>query len=148
MYGGDRCNLVPLAAGPRFVFRLDIGAAVRGVLTVSTCGLTTNNTVLYVGTGCPLTAMAFSCRAASDNAPRCGANGLASTVSFTTPFARIFFIQLGGSGGGAPPVSGLSWSYSDASLTASATHTRTTTTTPSRPPSATRSMSRTRKAKK
>ena len=124
------------------VFRIYISDALPlgGILTLSTCGLTSNNTVLYLGTGCPTWFGSFNCLRANDDAagPACPGNPLASALSHIVT-SRIYFVQLGASIGGEV-VSGLSWSYSVASASRTATRTRSR--------SATRSKSRSRKAKR
>ena len=159
MYTSGSCAVGygAFAPGSRLVFRLSLGAGVPlgGVLTLSTCGLTANDTVLYLGTGCPTWFGSFNCLRGNDNAaPACGANGLASSLTHVTA-SSVYFVQVGAAGGG-PVVSGLSWSYAlpSPSTTASRSRTRTTTpsrsrtTTPSRTRTATASKSRSRKAKR
>jgi hypothetical protein len=134
--------------GSRLVFSLSLGDAVPvgGTLTVTTCGATRNNTVLYVGTGCPKWAQPFGCLVGNDDTPACPANALASTVTLTAA-QRNYFIQLGGADG-RTVVSGLRWSYV---LAPSPSGTRSRSLPPSRSPSRLRasgSRTRTRKAKK
>ena len=130
-------------AGSRLVYMLSLGdnATLGGALTLSTCGLTGDNTALYIGTGCPTWAMPFNCLIGNDDASACSSNRLASTITLTAT-QRTYFIQLGGVDGRAV-VSGLQWSY--AAATKSATSTRTASSSKSRSRSMTRS--RTRKAK-
>jgi hypothetical protein len=147
-------------SGPRLVYSLLLGdrVPVGGTLTVSTCGQTrSDNTVLYVGTGCPSWSAAFNCIVGNDNAAApssCAVNSLASTVSLTTTQAN-YFIQLGGINGNAI-VSGLQWSYVGASPSITATRraapspTRTRSrlpASPSRSASAASTRSRTKKPK-
>ena len=151
MYTSGSCaaGYGSFAPGSRLVYRLSLGDStpLGGVLTVTTCGLTTNNTALYLGTGCPTWFGSFNCLRGNDNAaPSCGANALASTLTHVTA-SSVYFIQLGAAGGGAV-VSGLSWSYAPPSASATASRTRTRTATPSRSRSATASKSRSRKAKR
>ena len=137
---------------------LSVGTPLGGVLTLSTCGLSANDTVLYLGTGCPTYSGAFNCIVGNDNgaAPGCGANALASALTHVTA-SSVYFVQLGAAGGGAV-VSGLRWSYvppAASSRTATSSRTPTPTPTPSRSrsatptrtPPATASRSRTRKAR-
>ena len=135
--------------GARLLFALDLGTTtpLGGVLTVTTCGHTANNTVLYVGTGCPSWALPFGCLVGGDNAPDCGGNAFASTVALVATQSN-YFIQLGGVNGRAI-TSGLQWTYaaSSASGTSSRTRTRSATGTRSRTGSRTRSRSRSRKPK-
>jgi hypothetical protein len=133
-----------LFSGARLVYSLFLGDTVPmgGTLTVTTCGHTSGNTVLYVGTGCPSWSAAFNCVAGNDNAaePSCAANGLASTVTLTATQSN-YFVQVGGVNGNTV-VSGLAWSYALASPSATATRTRTRTRTRSAAPAAqTRSRS-------
>ena len=147
--------------GARLVYSLSLGDAtpLGGTLTLSTCGLTANNTVLYVGTGCPAWALPFGCLVGNDDAVACGRNALASTLSITAT-QRTYFIQLGGANG-RTVISGLQWTYAASSAsgtssrtrtrsptgTRSRTVTRSATGTRSRTGSRTRSRSRSRKAK-
>jgi hypothetical protein len=167
MYTAGSCSsgFQTFFAGPRAVFFLDLGAAtpLGGVLTVTTCGHTANNTVLYVGTGCPTWYLPFGCRAGNDNAgdaaeqAGCDANPLASTVTLAPTSARVYFLQLGGYLG-AGVTSGLSWRYEpprspsatrSGSGTGSATRSRTRLrpSTASATASRTATRSRTRKPK-
>jgi hypothetical protein len=144
--------------GPRLLYMLSLGSAtpLGGTLTLTTCGHTANNTVLYVGTGCPTWDRPFGCLAGNDNAagPACGGNSFASTVAVAVA-QHILYVQLGGVDG-APVTSGLGWSYApprSPAPSASASRTRTASRTRSRSGSRTRtrsrtaSRSRTRKAK-
>jgi hypothetical protein len=127
--------------GSRLVFTLFLGesASLGGTLTFTTCGLTRNNTVLYVGTGCATGSVSFGCLAGNDDATQCAANRLASTA-YVTVTQRTYFVQLGGINGGAI-TSGLQWTYAPPL----ATRTRTAAATRSRSGSATRSRTRKRK---
>lgn len=89
-----------------------------GILTLSTCRLTTNNTVLYLGTSCPTWFGSFNCLRANDDvtSSACASNPLASVLAHVAA-SRIYFVQLGTSSG-AEVVSGLSWSYSVAMCSA------------------------------
>ena len=152
MYTSGSCALgyQTFAPGPRLVYRITLSDALPlgGTLTLSTCGLTTNNTVLYLGTGCPTWFGSFNCLRANDDATgsACASNPLASVLSHVASL-RIYFVQLGTSSG-ANVVSGLSWSYRAASASPTGTRTRSRTASPTRTRSATRSKSRSRKAKR
>jgi hypothetical protein len=152
MYTAGACaaGLTTLFAGPRLVFFLSLGenAPLGGTLTITTCGHSANNPVLYVGTGCPTWTMAFNCRAGNDNAgdegggaPACAANPRASTVVVPAVTSRAFFVQLGGFSG-APVTSGLAWDYAGATPSRSAAGTPTRSRTTSRSRSRTRSRTK------
>ena len=134
---------------PRLVYALylDAAAPLGGVLTVTTCGHTANNTVLYVGTGCPTWDRPFGCKAGNDDAggaDSCGSNARAAAVSITAT-QQVYFIQLGGFAG-APVTSGLQWRYAPpASRSGSSTRSATRSRSCTRSPSGTRSRSRKRK---
>jgi hypothetical protein len=135
---------------PRLVYYLNLGdnVALGGTLTVSTCGLSASNTVLYIGTGCPTWFGSFNCLRGNDNAgdiagQSCGANAGASMLTITAS-SRYFFVQVGGAGG-ATVSSGLSWSYT--APRPSLTSSRSRTASPMRTRSVTVSKSRSRKAK-
>ena len=141
------------APGSRLVFQLSLGEVipVGGVLTLSTCGLSANNTVLYLGTGCPTWYGSFNCLVGNDNAgdvagQTCGASASASTLSRTVA-SRVYFVQVGAAAGGSV-VSGLRWSYAPPSPSATASRTVAATRTATRTRSATASKSRSRKAKR
>jgi hypothetical protein len=144
IYTAGTCanGLSAFFGGSRLLFALDLGKAtpLGGVLTVTTCGHSANNTVLYAGTGCPTWGVPFACVVGNDNSAEqvCGGNALASTLTLTTT-QSTYYIQLGGYAG-VPVVSGLGWSY--APPLPSATSSRT-----ARSRSATATSSRTRKAK-
>jgi hypothetical protein len=144
--------------GPRLLYALYLGRGVPlgGTLTLTTCGHTANDTVLYVGTGCPASAQPFGCVAGNDNAAgaaACGSNALASTVTVTAT-QPTYYVQLGGMNGELT-VSGLAWSYTPASSSPSRTRSRSGSRTRSRSGSRmrsrsgsrTRSMSTSRKPK-
>ena len=140
-----------LAPGARLVYRLSLGAGVPlgGTLTLSTCGLTSSNTALYLGTGCPTASTSFNCLVGNDDAaPACASNALASTLKQVAA-SSVYFVQVGAASGGAV-VSGLSWSYAppSPSATPSRSRSRSSTATASRSRSATASKSRSRKAKR
>ena len=160
MYTAGSCavGLGAFYPGPRLLYALDLGEAtpLGGTLTLTTCGHTRNNTVLYVGTGCPTWAQPFGCRAGNDNAAgtgACGANAFASSVAVTAT-QSTYYVQLGGYNG-APVVSGLAWSYAVAggsgsgsgSGTRSRSRSRTRSRSGSRTSSRSGSRSRSRKAK-
>lgn len=153
--GTCRAGLSTFYSGPRRVFFLSLGddAPLGGTLTVTTCGLTANNTVLYAGLGCPKWDVPFQCQAGSDDsgdaagqAP-CASNPRASTVTLRAVASRGYFLQVGGFDGAAV-TSGLQWEYAPpaggASLSPTKTRAATGTRTRSasaRPPSRTRSTS-------
>lgn len=131
-------------SGPHAAYYLDLGAVVPlgGTLTVTTCGASAGNTVLYVGLGCPTSDDNFRCRMGNDNAADAGlacagGNALASTLLLTAITSRSYFVLLGGYGG-MPITSGLSWRYTPPTVSPSPTRTRTRT------PTITRSSTRTR----
>ena len=137
--------------GPRLVYRITLSneLPVGGTLTLSICGLTSNDTMLYLGTGCPTWFGSFNCLRGNDDAfgvATCAGNPLASVLTHVAS-SRIYFVQLGTSSG-AEVVSGLSWSYRAASASPTSTRTRSRTASPTRTRSATRSKSRSRKAKR
>ena len=151
MYTSGWCaaGLGTFYPGARLLYALDLGATtpLGGVLTVTTCGHSANNTVLYVGTGCPAWAQPFGCRAGNDNAagPACGGNALASTVTLVAA-QPSYYVQLGGFNG-EPVVSGLGWSYAppaSASPAAAPTASRSASRSRSRSATRSRSGSRTR----
>ena len=115
MYTAGTCTsgLRAFYPGSRLLFALELGTStpLGGTLTITTCGHSANNTVLYVGTGCPSWALPFGCVAGNDHAasPTCGGNALASTVTVTAT-QTTYYVQLGGFGG-AHVVSGLAWAY-------------------------------------
>ena len=145
MYTAGTCatGLRAFFPGSRLLYALDLGerTAMGGTLTVSTCGLTANNTVLYIGTGCPTWAQPFACVSGNDNAATCSTNAFASTLSITATQTR-YFVQLGGINS-AHVVSGLQWSYNLPSRSPSGSRTRSRSSSRSR----SGSRSRSRKAK-
>ena len=151
MYTSGSCTLgySSFVPGPRLVYRISLSDALPlgGTLTLSTCGLTSNNTVLYLGTGCPTWFGSFNCLHGNDDAVfgACAGDPLASVLSHVAS-SRIYFVQLGTSSG-ADVVSGLSWSYVTPRPSPTSTRTRSRTASPTRTRSATRSKSRSRKAK-
>jgi hypothetical protein len=154
MYTAGTCatGLRAFYPGSRLLYVIELGAGrVGGTLTLTTCGHTANNTVLYVGTGCPTWALPFACVAGNDDAAAgCGANAFASSVSITAT-QTTYYVQLGGLGG-AHVVSGLAWAYvapvtRSGSGSRSRTRSRTGSRTRSRSGSRSGSRSRSRKAK-
>lgn len=156
MYTAGTCStgLRAFYPGSRLLYVIELGSLtpLGGVLTITTCNHSANNTVLYVGTGCPTWALPFGCLAGNDNAgdagvgsvvtTACAANPRASSIIVPGVLSRTLHIQIGGYGG-APIVSGLAWSYAPvASRSATAPVTRRTTDTRS----ATRSRTRPRTA--
>jgi hypothetical protein len=152
MYTSGSCALgyQTFVPGPRLVFRISLSDALPlgGTLTLSTCGLTSNNKVLYIGTGCPTLFGSFNCLRSNDDATAsaCASNPLASVLSHVAR-SRIYFVQLGTSSG-AEVLSGLSWSYMAPTSTRTRSRTASPTRTRSATRSATRSKSRSRKAKR
>lgn len=157
MYTSGTCvaGLRTFYPGSRLVFALQLGPGVPlgGTLTLLTCGLTHNNTVLYVGTGCPTWSQPFACQLGNDDAADfggapCGDNPSASALVLRGVTSRSFFVQLGGYGG-EHVTSGLRWAYAPASLPTT-TRTRSRTALPSQrraSPSATATRTRSRKRK-
>ena len=161
MYTAGTCSagLRAFYPGSRLLYVIELGAStpLGGALTVTTCGHSANNTVLYVGTGCPTWDRPFGCAAGNDNAvgpAACGENGQASTVVVTTSQAT-YYVQLGGVNGGHV-VSGLAWAYAapattsrsgSRSRTRSRSGSRTRSRSGSRSGSRSWSRSRSRKAK-
>ena len=148
MYTAGSCNtgFKTFFPGSRLVYALTLNDStpLGGSLRLSTCGLSANNTVLYVGTGCPSWALPFGCLAGNDDAvPACGSNGLASSLTITLT-QRFYFIQVGGAGGRGV-TAGLQWAY-NAPATRTATASRSRTRSASRTRS-TASRSRSRKEK-
>jgi hypothetical protein len=146
--------------GPRLVYYLDLGPGtpLGGALAVTTCGLTANNTVLYVGTGCPTWAVPFACLAGNDDAGDDGApppvacssgaaggNARASALTLPAVQWRTFFLQVAGYGG-ADVTAGLAWAYRPPA-TPSPSRSRSRTRTASRTRSRSASRSRSRKPK-
>ena len=154
MYTSGTCSagFQTFFPGPRLVYALylDATAPLGGVLTVTTCGHTANNTVLYLGTGCPTWDRPFGCKVGNDDAGGadwCGSNARAAAVSVTAT-QQVYFIQLGGFAG-APVTSGLQWRYAppasrSGSATGSRTHSRSRTRSRTRTSTRTRSASATR----
>lgn len=132
--------------GSRLVFSLFLGesAVLGGILTVTTCGLTKNNTVLYVGRGCPTWSEPFGCLAGTDDDEgACLANRLASTVRIVAA-QRNYFFQVGGINGNAITTA-LNWSYVPP-VPSSRSRTATSRVTPTgRSRSATQTRTRKRK---
>ncbi len=142
--GSCAAGLGAFYPGSRLLYALFLGPATLpgGVLTITTCGHTANNTVLYVGVGCPVWAQPFGCRAGNDNAvaPVCAGNALASTIAVVVTQAT-YYVQLGGVHG-EDVVSGLGWRYS----APTSPPTGTSTARPSPKRTRTRGTSRSRSA--
>ena len=157
MYTAGTCaaGLRAFYPGPRLLYALDLGDGVPlgGVLTLTTCGHTANNTVLYVGTGCPSWALPFGCVAGNDDALSppggCASNARASTVAVVAT-QPTYYVQVGGMRGG-DVVAGLAWGYAPPAASGSASGSRSRSRSRSRTrsrsasTSATRSRSRKRK---
>ena len=143
MYTAGTCaaGLRAFYPGSRLLYALDLGEAVPlgGTLTLTTCGHSANNTVLYVGSGCPTWDRPFGCVAGNDNAAACGPNAFASTLAITATQSR-YYIQLGGFNSAAV-TSGLGWSYAAATRSASSSRSRSRTRSASSIRSRTRSAS-------
>ena len=146
MYTSGTCasGLRAFFPGSRLLYALNLGSVtpLGGILTVTTCGHTFNNTVLYAGTGCPSWALPFGCIVGNDNAfaPGCTSNGLASTLTLTAT-QHMYYLQLGGVDG-STVTSGLAWSYQGpASASASGTASRSRSVTRSKSLSCSRSRS-------
>jgi hypothetical protein len=142
--GYCRSGLSTFMAGPRLVYFLNLGptTALGGSLRVTTCGHTRDNTVLYIGLGCPTWYGTAQCQAGNDDAgdggaPACTSNPSASTITLPQVASRVFFVQVGAFPG-ADAVTGLAWTYTPPVTT----QTRTRSRSPSRTPSHTRTRSR------
>ena len=155
MYTAGSCSagFKTFLPGSRIVFYLYLGLDVPlgGTLTISTCGLTSNNTLLYIGTGCPTWAVPFACIKGNDDAGQdgstaCTSNALASYLSISSVSTRDYFIQVGGRGTG-DIVSGLRWQYDAPSKSAAATPSKSGTRSITGTHSRMSSVSRTRKPK-
>ena len=153
MYTAGTCatGLGAFYPGARLLYVLFLGEAtpLGGVLTLSTCGHSANNTVLYVGTGCPTWALPFACKMGNDNAAgtaTCRGNPFASSVSIVAT-QLTYYVQLGGLNG-AHVMSGLSWSYAGvSSWSSSESRSRSRSQSGRRSGSRSGSRSRSRKAK-
>ena len=148
MYTAGTCaaGLRAFYPGSRLLYALDLGEAVPlgGTLTLTTCGHSANNTVLYVGSGCPTWDRPFGCVAGNDNAAACGPNAFASTLAITATQSR-YYIQLGGFNSVAV-TSGLGWSYTAATRSASGSRSRSRSASGSRSRTRSSSGSRSRSA--
>ena len=147
MYTAGTCaaGLGAFYPGARLLYALFLGEAtpLGGTLTLTTCGHSANNTVLYVGTGCPTWALPFACVAGNDNAAgpaACGGNPFASAVAIVAT-QLTYYVQLGGLNG-AHVTSELAWSYAGAS-SRSGSGSRSRSRSRSRSCSGSRSGSRT-----
>lgn len=128
--------------GSRLLYSIFLGSLtpLGGVLTLTSCGFTANNTVLYIGTGCPTWDRPFGCVVGNDNAaPVCGSNMLASAVAIIAQQAT-YYVQLGGVNG-EHVVSSFQWSYAAPSASGSVTRTRTSSKSRSRSGSRSRTRS-------
>ena len=104
-------------ASPRIVYFLTLGTGVAlgGRLVVSTCGRTAGDTLLYIGTGCPVGPITFQCLVGNDDAgdaagqAACAGNAAASTAIISSATSRFYFIMLGHAPGSAPPVASVTW---------------------------------------
>lgn len=114
-------EMADLPPGPRLVFRISINSSLPlgGILTVTTCGQTSSNTAVYLGTGCPAGGFIFNCLIMNDDAAQCPSNPRASTLSRVAT-VRNYFVQVGSPVGHFPWSSGLQWTYSLPYLNASA----------------------------
>ena len=137
--------------GPRLVFRISINSSLPlgGTLSVTTCGFTTSNTVIHLGTGCPLGGYTFNCLVFNDDAALCPSNPLASTVSRIAT-VNTYFVQVGSPVGGSWS-SGLQWTYTppgvSSSVTPTTSRTASRTQTRTKTSSCTRTRSRSKKRK-
>ena len=126
-------GLASIYASPRIVYfvNLGAGAARGGSLVVTTCGRTAADTLLYIGTGCPVGPMTFQCQVGNDNAgdapgqAPCAGNPAASTATIAATTSRFYFIMLGHAPGSAPPVASVAWAYAPPAPTPSPSRTRT-----------------------
>ena len=126
-------GLSSVYASPRIVYFLTLGTGVvlGGRLVVSTCGRTTGDTLLYIGTGCPVGPITFQCLVGNDDAGdnsgqvACAGNAAASTATVSSATSRFYFIMLGHAPGSAPPVASVTWEYTPPVATPSPTRTRT-----------------------
>ena len=136
--GFSGCGL--LEGAPIALFRLSIGAPTGsglGTLRVDTCGLSTSDTVLALGTGaCASDASSFTCAAQNDNACR-----LQSWATLITPGDAVVTVALGGAGGSSV-LSGLRWRWDPPSPSRSVRPSRSATRTPRPSKSASRTSSK------
>jgi hypothetical protein len=111
---------------------------------VSTCNpvtaaSTAQDTKLYLGAGCPVTAGAFGCVAGNDDSSACTIDTSASTVT-ATAVQFVYHVAVGGYQGATGPY-GLNVTYVEPSFTPTPTSTpsgtRTSTGTPSNTATAT-----------
>ena len=126
-------GLSSIYASARIVYFLALGAnaTLGGSLVVSTCGRTTGDTLLYIGTGCPVGPVTFQCLVGNDNAgdavgqAACAGNAGASTVTIPSTTSRLYFVMLGFFPGNPAPVASVTWAYAPPAPTPSASRTRT-----------------------
>jgi outer membrane protein assembly factor BamB len=161
--GGGACatGYGAFPAGRRLAYAVDLphDAPLGGVLAVSTCASAppSNDTLLWVGVGCPASAAAFGCVAGNDDAaPACGANARASAATVVGVARRRYYVLVGGAGGG-DVTAGLRWAYAPPSASPSPLAeprmgggvwaSRSRTPSRSRSRSRSRTRSRTRKVK-
>ena len=154
MYTSGTCRngFKTFVPGPRLVFMLSLGPGVTlgGTLNVTTCGLSKNDTTLFIGTGCPTWAVPFACLRGNDDIGDpdnyggrvCGSNRRVSEVSIVAN-SRTYFIQVGNAAPQQNVVAGISWAYSQPTPTTTPSFTRSPKGTPSR----SNSKSRSRKPK-
>lgn len=134
------------ATGRSYEVDIGAGALLGGLLTVDTCESAGTDsaldTLLAVGTGCPVSSSAFACAAVVDDSLRCG-DGRQSRITLTAT-QQVYYAVVQGYGGALGPLR-LNVSYvpptpstsATASTTASGTVTATHTATGSRTPSET-----------
>ena len=131
--GGCARGLSSIYASARIVYFLNLGtnAALGGRLTISTCDRTAGDTLLYVGTGCPVGPVTFQCLVGNDNAgdvpgqAPCAGNVGASTVTIASTTSRLYFVMLGFFPGTPAPVASVAWAYTPPAPTATGTRSRT-----------------------
>ena len=126
-------------SGPFAVYFLNLGATIRigGTLVITTCGVTSDNTVLYAGLGCPTSGASFQCLRGNDNVVdegmECSSNPEASTIVLRSVSTRTFYIMVGGFLGRSFS-SGLSWEYFLTTATPTVSLPPTPSSTVSLPP--------------
>ena len=131
--GGCARGLSSIYASARIVYFLNLGtnATFGGRLTISTCDRTAGDTLLYVGTGCPVGPVTFQCQVGNDNAgdvpgqAPCAGNAGASTVTIAATTSRLYFVMLGFFPGTPAPVASVAWAYTPPPATATGTRSRT-----------------------
>ena len=102
IYASSAPSVAQSPSGARIVYFLNLGdaAALGGSLVVSSCcNRTTGNTLLCVGTGCPVGPVMFQCQVGIDTGDVAGqaacANAGASTVTIAGTTSRVYFVLLG-----------------------------------------------------